>query len=211
MDKSATILEAQWMEQEIPRIKEELAALKELEQELLTTPLETVSNAYTNAYRAEQQRAHPFYHRRRRVVPTKQGYRERMVELGWIAITFRVLMVIIVVYAVYVAYQNHQMEQTQRGIIWGSVLLILGIALSFAPMVGAYFWERRARQNAEAIAQAARQSAAFLTEKEDRQAKLTQCQQRVVELEERLEFARIRYDELRQELTGGNHQGEALP
>ena len=210
MDKNSTILEAQWMEKEIPRIKEELAALKELEQELLNTPLETVSSAYTNAYRAEQQRAYPFYHRRRRVVPTKQGYKERMVEMGWIAIAFRVLMVIIAVYAVYVAYHNQQMERTQRGIIWASVLLIVGIALSFAPMIGAYFWERRARENAEAIARAARQSAAFLAEKQDRQTKLTQCQERVVELEDRLRFARLRYDELRQALTSGNHQGREL-
>jgi hypothetical protein len=210
MDKSATILEAQWMEKEIPRIKEELATLKELEQDLLTTPLETVSSAYTNAYRAQQQRAYPFYHRRRRVVPTKQGYRERMVEVGWIAIAFRVLMVGIAGYAVYTAYHLDQIEQTQKGIIWGSVLLIVGIALSFAPMVGAYFWERRARRNAEAIAQAARQSEAFSQEKQDRQTKLTQCQERVVELEERLKYARIRYDELRQELTGGNHQGETV-
>ena len=67
MDKSATILEAQWMEKEIPRIKEELAALKKLEQELLTTPLETVSRAYSDAYRTAQARGHLFYRRRRRV------------------------------------------------------------------------------------------------------------------------------------------------
>jgi hypothetical protein len=208
MDKSATILEAQWLENEIPRIKEELAALKALEQELLTTPLDTVSTAYTNTYRAEQRRAYPFYHRRRRVVPTKRGYRERMVESGWIPIAFRVLMVLIAGWAVYIAYHNHQMEQTQRGIVWASVLLIIGIALSFAPMVGSYFWERRARANAETVAQAARQSKAFLEEKQDRRAQVVQCQERVAELEERLQYARIRYDELRQELTGGNHQGE---
>ena len=69
---------------------------------------------------------------------------------------------------------------------------------------------RRARQNAELVAQAARQSEAFLEEKQDRQEKLIQCQERVAELEERLRFARLRYDELRQALTSGNHQGQEL-
>jgi len=210
MDKNTTILEAQWMEREIPRIKEELAALKKLEQELLTTPLETVSSAYSSAYRAEQKRVNLFYRRRRRVVPTKYGYRERMVEVGLLPIAFRVLMVLFVALAVYVVYNSRQAEDTQRGIIWASVLMVVGIALAFAPMVTAFLWERRARRNAELVAQAARQSEAFLQEKQDRQEKLTQCRERVAELEERLRFARLRYDELRQALTSGNHQGGEL-
>jgi hypothetical protein len=208
MDKSATILEAQWMEKEIPRIKEELSALKTLEQELLTTPLETVSSAYQETYRAKQERAHPFYNRRRSVKPTRYGYRERMVEAGWIAIGFKVLMVIITALAVYVAYHNHQTGHSQQGIVWGSVLLVVGIALSFAPMVGSFFWERRARQSAERAASEARHSEAFLAEKQERQARLQQCQGRIAELDERLRSARLRYDELRRILTKGNHRGE---
>ncbi len=205
MDKSNTILEAEWMEKEIPRIKEELSALRELEQELLTTPLETISSAYQDTYRGAQQRAYPFYHRRRRVVPTRYGYRERTAEDGWLAILFKVLMVLVAVLAVYVAFHNHQMERTQRGIIWASGLLVCGIALSFAPMLGAFFWDRRARQNAERAVQQIRQSDAFLQEKQERQEKLRQCRERTVELEERLQLARVRYDELRQILTKGNH------
>jgi hypothetical protein len=210
MDKNTTILEAQWMEKEIPRIKEELAALKKLEQELLTTPLETVRSAYSDAYRASKERSRLFYRRRRRVIPTKYGYRERMVEAGLLSIVFRVLMVAFVALAVYVVYTNYQAENTQRGIVWASVLLIVGIALAFAPMVTAFFWERHARRNAERVAQTARSSAAFLEEKRDRQIKLSQCQERVAELEERLRFARLRYDELRQALTSGNHRGGEL-
>lgn len=208
MDKSATILEAQWMETEIPRIQEELDALKMLEQDLLTTPLETVSNAYQATYRAQQERAYPFYHRRRTVRPTKSGYRERMAEVGWIAVGFKVLMVAIAALAAYIAYHNHQIGQSQRGVIWGSILLVVGITLSFAPMVGSFFWERRARQHAQQAAEQARQSEAFLRERRDRQSKLQQCQARVAELTERLRSARTRYDELREMLTKGNHRGE---
>jgi uncharacterized protein HemX len=204
MDKRATILEAEWMEKEIPRIKEELNALKALEQELLTTPLETVSSAYENTYRDAQKTAYAYYRRRRRVVPTRYGLRERMVEEGWLAIGFRILMILLAVLAVYVAYHNHQQEQTQRGIVWASILLILGIVLSFAPMVGAYFWQRQAKQNAKKAADLARQSDAFLEEKHERQLKLAQCQERMTELEERLNLARLRYDYLRQVLTSGD-------
>ena len=207
MDKSAAILEAQWMEKEIPRIQEELSALKALEQELLTTPLEAVSSAYQEAYHAAQERAHPFYHRRRTVKPTRYGYRERMLEAGWIAAGFKVLMVIIAALAVYIAYRSHQTGQIQRGITWGSVLLVIGIVLSFVPMVGGFVWERRARQVAERAAAQARQSEAFLLEKEDRQSRLRQCQGRIFELEERLRLARGRYDKLRKTLTKGNHAG----
>ena len=76
-DKSATILEAQWMEREIPRIDQELHDLQAAERELLTAPLETVRQAYTDAYRAGRKRAHPFYHRRRSVKATGGGYRAR--------------------------------------------------------------------------------------------------------------------------------------
>jgi hypothetical protein len=207
MDKSTTILEAQWMEKEIPRIQKELDALRKLEQDLLTTPLDTVSTVYTETYRAQQRRAYPYYHRRRRVVPTKSGYRERVAEVGWIAIGFRVLILVIVLFAIYIAYHNHQLGNTQKGIIWGSVLLVLGIALSFAPIIGSIFWERRARQTAELAAQAAKRSQAFLSEKRDRQEQLAKCRARMSELDERLQTARVRLDELRAELVRGNHDG----
>jgi hypothetical protein len=205
MDKRATILEAEWMEKEIPRIKEELSALRKLEQELLTTPLETISSAYESTYRNAQKTAYAFYRRRRRVVPTRYGLRERMVEEGWLSIGFRVLMVLLAVLAVYVAYNNHQQDQTQRGIVWASVLLVAGIVLSFAPMVGAFFWERQAKLDAKRAAELARQSDAFLEEKRERQIKLSQCQERMAELEDRLNLARLRYDYLRQTLTSGDH------
>ena len=205
MDKNTTILEAQWMEKEIPRIQHELEALRKLEQDLLTTPLDTVSTAYTETYRAQQRRAHPYYHRQRRVVPTKNGYRERIAEVGWIAIGYRVLMAIIALLAIYVAYHNHQLGHTQRGIIWSSVLLVLGIALAFAPMIASIYWERRARHNAELAAQAAQRSEVFMAEKQERQAQLVQCRARISKLDERLKTARLRLDELREELVRGNN------
>lgn len=210
MDKSAIILEAQWMEKEIPRIREELAALKKQEQVLLTAPLETVSNAYQTTYREAMEGMAPFYRRRRRVVPTRYGYKERTAEAGWLSITYKVLMTILAALAVYVAYGSHQAGHTQRGIIWASVLLAIGIVLSFAPMLGAYLWEREARQRAERAATQTRGSEAFQREKQERRASLRKCQSRIAELEERLRIARLRYDELRDALTRGNHQ-EALP
>ena len=204
MDKRPTILEAEWMEKEIPRIKEELSALKALEQELLTTPLETVRSAYEDSYRNAQKTAYAYYRRRRRVVPTRYGLRERMVEEGWLSIGFRVLMALLAVLAIYVAYDNHQADHTQRGIVWASVLLIVGLVLSFVPMLGAFIWERQAKKNAKKAAALARQSDAFLEEKHERQLKLTQCQERMTELEERLNMARLRYDYLRQVLTSGD-------
>ena len=206
-DKSATILEAQWMEQEIPRIKEELNALIKLEQDLLTTPLETVSTTYMDVYRTKQQQAYRFYHRRRRVTPTRNGYRERMAEAGWLTIVFRILIAAVAAFAVYTAYNYRQLEDIQRGITWGSVLLIVDIALAFVPQISAFVWERLARKAAERAAQEARQSEAFLKEKQERQIRLKQCQSRIAELQERLRFARVRYDGLRKALTKSNHMG----
>jgi hypothetical protein len=207
-DKSAIILEVQWMETEIPRIQEELDELKGMEQELLTTPLETVHQAYTSTYRAERKRAFLFYHRSRSVTPTRRGYRERMRDVGWFTILARLLILAAVALAVYVVYHNHQLGQTQRGVIWGSALLIVAMALAFAPALADLWWERRARRKAEVAVQEAKQSEAFFQEKHDRQVKLGQCRTRVADLQERLKFARLRLDELRKELTSSNHQGE---
>jgi transcription elongation GreA/GreB family factor len=85
-------------------------------------------------------------------------------------------------------------------------VLVAGIVLSFGPMLGAYLWERRARQSAESAAEQARSSESFQGEKQERQVKLRGCQSRIAELEERLRFAQMRYDELRDLLTRGNHQ-----
>jgi hypothetical protein len=197
------------MEQEIPRIERELNELKKMEQELLTTPLSTVREAYTAAYRAERQRAHPFYHRRRTIAATSQGYRPRMRDEGWLTILAQIVIAVVVVLAVYVVFKNYQMDQTQRGIIWGSVLLVLSIGLAFAPPLGDLIWERRARQLAEQVAQEARQSPAFLEERQERQSKLDQCRQRIAALESRLQFAHARLDELRQALTSNSLQGAA--
>jgi hypothetical protein len=210
MDKSTTIHEAQWMEREIPRIRQELSTLKEQEQVLLTAPLETVSDAYQTAYRKAVEGMVPFYRRRRRVVPTRYGYKERMAEAGWLSIAYKVLMAVLAALAVYVAYNGHKAGHTQKGIMWASVLLAVGIVLSFAPMFGAYLWERAARQKAERTAEQARESEAFQCEKEKRRTELRGCQSRIAELEERLRFAQLRYDELRDALTRGNHR-DALP
>jgi hypothetical protein len=206
MDKSTTILEAEWMEKEIPRIRDELAALRKREQTLLTAPLESVSNAYQAAYREAMANIAPFYRRRRRVVPTRYGYKERMAEAGWLSIAYKVLMTLLAALAVYVAYTSHQAGNTQRGIIWASVALAVGIALSFAPMLGAYLWEREARQRAERAVAQARDSQAFAQEKTERRTALRECQLRVTELEDRLRIAQRRYDELRATLTHGNHR-----
>jgi hypothetical protein len=205
MDKSTTILEAEWMEKEIPRIRDELATLKKREQMLLTAPLESVSNAYQAAYRQAMDSIAPFYRRRRRVVPTRYGYRERMAEAGWLSIAYKILMTLLAALAVYVAYTSHQAGHTQRGIIWASVLLAAGIVLSFAPMLGAYLWEREARHRAERAVAEARESQEFLQEKAERRTALRECQLRVAELEDRLRVAQRRYDELRAALTHGNH------
>lgn len=208
-DKSATILEVQWMEQEIPRIEQELSELRTAQQELLTTPLETVHQAYTTAYHAERKRAHFFYHRRRTIVTTSQGHRQRMRDEGWFTLLARILIAAIVVWAMYVAFNNYQDGNTQRGVIWGSVLLVLAIGLAFAPPLADLYWERRARQRAELAAQEARQSPVFLHERQERQTQLEQARQRTAELESRLKFAHARLDELRKELTSGNSQGIA--
>ncbi|MBL7198513.1 MAG: hypothetical protein ISS56_00035 [Anaerolineae bacterium] len=207
-DKSATILEAQWIEKEIPRLEGELQALKKLEQDLLTTPLETVSQAYTETYRTHRKRTYLLYHRRRSVTPTRYGYRERMRDVGWLAILARVLIIGIIALAAYVAYHNHQIGHTTRGAVWGSVLLVFAILLAFSPMVADQLLERLARVKAEHAAEEARGSEAFLQEKAERQAKLRRCRERIAELQERLQFARIRFDELRKELTTDNHHGE---
>jgi hypothetical protein len=207
-DKRATILEAQWMEQEIPRIQAELASLQKLEQELLTTPLETVNQAYTTAFRASRRRARIFYHRRRSVTPTRYGYRERMLDAGWLTAISRVLIAAAIVAAVYVAYRYNQLGDTRRGIIWGSVLLVTAIFLSVAPILGDFLLERRARRLAKRAAQEVRQTEAFLQERNERQTQLKQSRARTAELEERLKFAHVRLDELRKELTSTDHQDE---
>jgi hypothetical protein len=204
-DKSATILEAEWMEREIPRIEQEMHDLKALEQELLTSPLETVRQVYTDTYRAGRKRAYPFYHRRRSVRATGAGYRTRNREAGWLVVLARVLIAAVVVAAGYVAYSQHQAGETQKGVIGGSVLLMLALGLSFAPMLGDLIWERQARRAAERAAQEARQSPAFLQERHERQAKLGECRARLADLEERKRFAGLRLNELRKELTSSNH------
>jgi len=181
-DKSATILEAQWMEREIPRIERELHDLRATEQELLTAPLETVRQAYTDAYRAGRKRAHPFYHRRRSVRATGRGYRTRNREVGWFVVLARILIVLVVAAAGYVAYHNHQAGNTQKGIIWGSVLLMVALGLAFAPALGDFAWERYARRVAEQAAQAARQSDKFRKERQERQARVSQCRARIADL-----------------------------
>ena len=206
-DKRATILEAQWMEREIPRIEQELHDLQAAEQELLTAPLETVRQAYTDAYRAGRKRAHPFYHRRRSVRATAGGYRARRGEAGWFVVLARILIVIVVVAAGYVTYRSHQAGETQKGVVWGSVLLMAALGLAFAPALGDLIWERQARQVAERAAQNARQSPGFLQERQERQVQLGQCRARMADLAERKKFAGMRLDELRKELTSGNHQG----
>jgi nitrate reductase assembly molybdenum cofactor insertion protein NarJ len=207
-DRTAIILEAQWMEKEIPKLEDELKALKKLEQDLLTTPLEAVNQAYTSTYRSERQWAYPFYHRRRTVRATRYGYRERMLDVGWLTLAARVLILALVIWAGYIVYHNHQRGDLTRGIIWGAVVLVFAIGLAFAPAVGDVLWERRARRKAEEAAQAVRRSEAFAQERQGRQARLKQCQSRVAELEERLRFARARYNRLRRQLTGTNHDGE---
>ncbi len=208
-DKSTIILEAEWMENEIPRMEKELANLKQAEQDLLTAPLETVSRAYTETYRAERRRAHPFYHRRRSVTPTRYGYAERMIDVGWFALLVRLLILAAVGLAVYLAYHSHRIGNLPRGVIWGSVVLILAIGLAFVPAFGDQLWEQRARRKAESAAQEARQSEAFLREKQDRQGRLGQCRTRAIEVEERLKFAHVRLEELRKELTSTNHSSAA--
>jgi hypothetical protein len=204
-DKSATILEAQWMEQEIPRIEQELAQLKDKERELLTAPLATVTHAYTGAYRSERGRAHHFYRRRRSVTPTRYGYRERQLEVGWFVLLSRILIVAAAALAIYVAYHNHQIGETQRGIIWASVLLVIALGLAFAPALVDQLWERHARRTAQKAAAQARESDTFRQEKDERHTELRQVRTLLQESEERLKFARVRLGELRRELTSSNH------
>jgi hypothetical protein len=206
-DKSAIILEAQWIEKEIPKMQQELAALRSTEQELLTTPLETVSRAYTDTYRAQRQKAYIFYHRRRSVTPTRYGYRERMLDVGWFTILIRVVILALIVWAGYTVYRQAQLDQLQTGVIWGSAILVVAIGFAFVPALADFLWERRARKVAEAAASQARQSDAFLQEKQERQARLQQCRARRTELEQRLAVAGKRLDALRKELIGTNHDG----
>lgn len=206
MDKSATILEAQWLEQEIPRIQEELETLQNKERELLTTPLETVSRAYTDAYRAERKRAYLFYHRRRSVTPTAHGYKERNHEVGWLAALDRALIAAVVIRAVYTVYRYHRLEETTRGLIWGAAILVAAIGLAFLPALVDLGWERYARHKAAQAAEQARISDEFRREKEERQAQLDRCRARIAELKERLRSAQSRYDTLRRKLTVGDLQ-----
>ncbi len=209
-DKSTIILEAQWMENEIPRIENELDALKKIEQDLLASPIEAINQAYTETYNAIRKRAYPFYHRRRTVTPTRYGYKERMLDVGWFSILAQVIILVGVVWAGYIVYTNHQQGDMVKGVIWGAVVLLIAIGFAFVPAFGDELWERRARRQAEAAAQQARQSPAFQIEKQSRQKKLQQCRARMAELEERLKFSHLRYDELRRQLTSGNHQGVTL-
>jgi hypothetical protein len=209
-DKSATILEAQWMEREIPRIEQELRELEATERELLTTPLDTVRQVYTDAYRAGRRRAHHFYHRRRAVRATSGGYRARNREVGWFVVLARILILAAVVAAVYVTYQRNLAGETQTGVVWGSVLLILAMGLAFGPMLADWVWERASRRKAERAAQEAQRSDAFSQEKQERQIRLQACRTRMAELRERRKFAGIRLDALRRELTSSNHRGGAV-
>jgi hypothetical protein len=206
-DRSITILEVQWMEGEIPKIEQELSELKKMEQELLTTPLETVHQAYTTTYRSERQRARPFYRRRRTVAATSHGYRQRMRDEGWLTILARVLIAAIVIRAMYVVFQNYRAGTIQKGMLWGSALLVLSIGVAFAPALADFLWERHARRVAENAAQEARRSPAFVQERQERQSQLERCRQRIAELESRHKFAYARLDALRKELTSGNTRG----
>lgn len=209
-DKSAIILEAQWMEKEIPRIESELAALKKLEQDLLTTPIESINRAYTETYNAIRKKAYPFYHRRRTVVPTRYGYKERMLDVGWFTVLAQLIILAGVIGAGYIFYTSYRQEDLTRGVIWGAVVLVVAIGFAFVPAFADELWERYARRKAEAAAQLARQTQAFQIEKQTRQTKLQQCRARMLELEERLQASRRRYDELRRLLTLGDHKGALL-
>ena len=136
-DKSAIILEAQWMEQEIPRIEQELGALQKLEQELLTTPMETINQVYTSTYNSERQKARPFYHRRRSITPTRYGYKERMLDVGWFTVFARVLILAAIVWAGYIVYDLDRQDDMTKGIIWGLVVLVVAIGLAF--LLGLFF------------------------------------------------------------------------
>ncbi|MBN1581391.1 MAG: hypothetical protein JXA89_11880 [Anaerolineae bacterium] len=206
-DKSAIILEAQWMEQEIPRIEQELGALQKLEQDLLNTPMETINQVYTSTYNNERQKARPFYHRRRSITPTRYGYKERMLDVGWFTMFARILILAAIVWAGYIAYNLDRQGDTTKGIIWGLIVLVVAIGLAFVPAFGDEIWERVARKKAETAAREAQQSEAFEQEKQQRQNKLQQCRTRIAELQERLTYSRHRYEELRRELTRHNHHG----
>jgi hypothetical protein len=134
-----------------------------------------------------------------------------MLDVGWMTIIARLLVTATIVLAAYKAYDYHRMEQTQQGIIWGSALLIAGIGIALAPATIDQILEWIARRRAQHAADVARQSEAFAQEKQERQTKLKQCQARAADLQERLAFARVRFDELRKELTSANHQGQASP
>jgi hypothetical protein len=130
-----------------------------------------------------------------------------MHDMGWFAILARVLIVAAVVWATYIVYRNHQEATIQKGVIWGSVVLVVAIGLAFAPPLADQLWERQARKKAEVAAQVARQSQAFVQEKRERQVRLQECRTRKSELQDRLRFAQARLDELRRDLTGSNHRG----
>ncbi len=130
-----------------------------------------------------------------------------MRDEGWFTLLARILIAALVVLAVYVAFHSYRMDNTQRGVIWGSVLLVLAIGLAFVPPLADSLWERHARQVAEQVAQEARQSPMFLEERQARQAQLDRCRQRITDLELRFKFAHARLDGLRKELTSGNSQG----
>jgi len=57
-----------------------------------STAVSFVSNAYQAAYRESMASIAPFYRRRRRVVPTRYGYKERMAEAGWLSIAYKIVM-----------------------------------------------------------------------------------------------------------------------
>jgi hypothetical protein len=130
-----------------------------------------------------------------------------MRDEGWFSILARILIVVVVILAVYVAFTSHRADNTQRGVIWGSVLLVMAIGLAFLPPLADWVWERHARQIAEQVAQEARRSPDFAEERQARQAQLDRCRQRIADLELRKKFARDRLDGLRKDLTSGNSQG----
>ncbi len=207
MEKSTIILEAQWMEKEIPRIEEEMAALKKLEHELLNSPLEMVQQAYNSTYQAERKKAHPFYHHRRSVRPTRYGYKERMLDVGWFTLLARLFILAALAGAVYVVYTGYLRENLTSSLLWGLVIVVVAIGLAFLPAFGDEMWERYARSKAEQAAKAVQQTDAFAQETQSRQRKLLQCRKRMAELEERLKFSVVRYEELRRQLTRADHQG----
>lgn len=130
-----------------------------------------------------------------------------MLDVGWFTILARVLIAALVALAVYITYRGYRTGRTESGVTWGSVVLFVAIGLSVAPALGDHLWERRARKKAEIAAQEARQSDAFLQERQERQQKLSRVRARVADSKERLRFAQLRLEELRRELTSTDHGG----